>query len=144
MRGKTVNQLSVGDKASFQKTISEADVYLFAGITGDVNPAHLNDVEAKKTVFKERIAHGMLTASLISAVIGVQLPGAGTIYLGQDLKFTAPVKFGDTIKALVEVVEINQEKNIIKLSTVCLNQDDKVVVKGVATVMPPKYEEVGL
>ncbi|KPU27366.1 enoyl-CoA hydratase [Caloranaerobacter sp. TR13] len=138
MLGKTINEINIGDSASFQKTISETDVYLFAGITGDINPAHLNDVEAKKTIFGERIAHGMLTASLISAVLGVQLPGPGTIYLGQDLKFKAPVKFGDTIKATVKVIEIIKEKNIIKLDTTCTNQEGKVVVEGLAIVMPPK------
>jgi 3-hydroxybutyryl-CoA dehydratase len=138
MLGKTIFELSIGDKASFQKTISESDVYLFAGISGDNNPAHLNDVEASKTIFKERIAHGMLTASLISAVLGTQLPGPGTIYLGQDLRFLAPVKFGDTIKASVEVVEIIRNKNIVKLNTICINQLDNVVVEGMATVMPPK------
>lgn len=96
-QGKTIDQIEVGNIATFQKTISETDVYLFAGITGDYNPAHLNDVEAKKTIFGERIAHGLLCAGLISAVLGVQLPGPGTIYLGQELKFTRPVKFGETI-----------------------------------------------
>lgn len=139
MKGKTIDELSLGDHASFQKTISETDVYLFAGITGDINPAHLNEVEAKKTIFKERIVHGMLTASLISAVLGVQLPGPGTIYLEQDLRFTTPVKFGDTILAEVEIIEIIREKNIVRLDTKCINQDNAVVVQGIATVMPPKY-----
>lgn len=138
MQGKTITELSVGDHASFQKTITETDVYLFAGITGDTNPAHLNEVQAKKTIFKERIVHGMLTASLISAVLGTQLPGPGTIYLGQDLKFIVPVRFGDTILAEVEIVKIIQEKNIVKLNTICTNQDNIVVVEGMATVMPPK------
>lgn len=138
MKGKTVKELSVGDYASFQKTISETDVYLFAGITGDVNPAHLNEVEAKKTIFKGRIVHGMLIASLISAVLGVQLPGPGTIYLEQDLKFITPVRFGDTILAKVEIMEIIEEKNIVKLNTTCTNQENDIVVKGVAVVMPPR------
>ncbi len=138
MKGRTIMELKVGDRAQIQKTISETDVYLFAGISGDNNPAHLNDVEAKKTIFKERVAHGMLTASLISAVLGTQLPGPGTIYLGQDLKFIAPVRFGDTILAVVEVDEINEEKNIVKLITNCHNQNNDIVIKGVATVMPPK------
>ena len=89
-------------------------------------------------MFKGRIAHGMLTAGFISAVLGTKLPGPGTIYLGQELKFTAPVRFGDTIKAEVEVIEKKEEKNIMKLSTTCTNQDGVVVLKGVATVMPPK------
>ena len=97
MKGKTINQIKIGDKAYFQKTITETDVYMYAGITGDHNPAHINEVYAKQTFFKERIAHGMLTAGLISAVLGMQLPGPGTIYLKQDLKFLAPVKFNDTI-----------------------------------------------
>lgn len=138
LKGKTIKELKTGDKAYFQKTITETDVYLFAGISGDNNPAHLNDVEAKKTVFKERIAHGMLTASLISAVLGTQLPGPGTIYLGQELNFTGPVKFGDTILAEVEVKEIYKEKNVVKLITNCYNQDNTIVIKGIATVMPPK------
>lgn len=138
MKGKTITEISLGEQASFQKTISETDVYLFAGISGDINPVHLNEVEASKTLFKGRIAHGILVSGFISAVLGNQLPGPGTIYLGQELTFTAPVRFGDTVKATVEVIEIIQEKNIIKLQTICTNQDEKVVIKGIATVMPPK------
>jgi len=138
VQGKTIDQINIGDSASFQKTISETDVYLFAGITGDYNPAHLNDIEAKNTIFGERIAHGLLSAGLISAVLGVQLPGPGTIYLGQDLKFLKPVKFGDTIIAIVEVIEKNEAKNILKLNTKCINQHNEDVITGVATVMPQK------
>lgn len=140
MLGKSINEINLGDSASFQKTISETDVYLYAGITGDINPAHINEMEAKDSMFKARIAHGMLTAGLVSAVLGVHLPGPGTIYLGQELKFTAPVYFGDTIKAEAKVIEIIAEKNQIKLETICTNQDNKVVLKGIATVMPPKKE----
>ena len=138
MKGLTMKDLNIGDKDSFEKTISESDVYLYAGITGDLNPAHINQREAETTMFKGRIAHGMLTAGFVSAVLGMKLPGPGTIYLGQELKFTAPVKFGDTIKAEVEVIEKLVEKNIMKLSTICTNQDGIIVLKGVATVMPPK------
>lgn len=138
MKGLTIKEINIGDKASFQKTISETDVYLYAGITGDQNPAHINQVESEKTMFKGRIAHGMLTAGLVSAVLGMKLPGPGTIYLGQELKFTAPVRFGDTIEAVVEVIERNEEKNRLKLSTICTNQKGDIVLKGVATVMPPK------
>lgn len=138
VQGKTIDQIYIGDSASFQKTISETDVYLFAGITGDYNPAHLNDIEAKNTIFGERIAHGLLIAGLISAVLGVQLPGPGTIYLGQDLKFLKPVKFGDTIIAIVEVIEKNETKNILKLNTKCINQHNEEVITGIATVMPRK------
>lgn len=138
MIGKTMEELKIGDSAFFQKTISESDVYLYAGITGDQNPAHINEVVAKEGMFKERIAHGMLTAGLVSAVLGVQLPGPGTIYLGQTLKFTAPVRFGDTIKAEAEVIEKRVEKNIVILKTICTNQNGDLVLKGEATVMPPK------
>ena len=138
MKGLTINEINIGDKDYFEKTISESDVYLYAGITGDLNPAHINQRVAETTMFKGRIAHGMLTAGFVSAVLGTKLPGPGTIYLGQELRFTAPVRFGDTIKAEVEVIEKFDEKNIMKLSTTCTNQDGVVVLKGVATVMPPK------
>jgi 3-hydroxybutyryl-CoA dehydratase len=138
LTGKTIQEIKIGDKAFFQKTITETDVYLYAGITGDINPAHINHEVSKDTFFKGRIAHGMLTAGLISAVLGVQLPGPGTIYLGQELKFTAPVRFGDTIKAEVEVIEKIEEKNRIKLKTTCTNQKGEVVLEGIATVMPPR------
>ncbi|MDF2521623.1 MAG: MaoC domain protein dehydratase [Clostridia bacterium] len=136
MVGKSIDEIRLGDKAYMEKTISETDVYLYAGITGDFNPAHINQVEAEKTLFKGRIAHGMLSAGLISAVLGTELPGPGTIYLGQELKFLAPVRIGDTIKAEVEVVDMITEKNRIKLRTCCYNQDGKMVIDGFATVMP--------
>lgn len=137
MNGKKISHINIGDKASTQRTISESDVYLYAGITGDLNPAHIDEETSKNSMFKGRIAHGMLTAGLISGVLGMQLPGPGTIYLSQELKFTAPVKFGDTIKAEVEVVEIIKEK-IVKLKTTCTNQEGTIVLEGHATVMPPK------
>ncbi|RBP43978.1 MaoC family dehydratase [Garciella nitratireducens] len=137
MKGKTIKELKIGDKASIAKTITEGDVYLFAGITGDQNPAHINEEVAKNTMFKGRIAHGMLSAGLISAVLGMYLPGPGTIYMGQELKFTAPVRFGDTITAEVEIIEIIKEK-VVKLKTTCTNQNKIIVVEGIATVMPPK------
>ncbi len=111
MIGKTIDELKIGDKAQFTKTISEADIYLYAGVTGDFNPAHINEEYAKETHFKTRIAHGMLIAGFISTVIGNQLPGPGTIYLKQELEFLGPVRIGDTITAEVEVVEILAEKN---------------------------------
>ncbi len=138
MQGLTIDQIKVGDKTSVVKTISESDVYLFAGITGDLNPAHTNQVAAEKTIFKGRIAHGILVSGLISTCLGMQLPGPGTIYLSQNLKFTAPVRIGDTITAEVEVTEVIEDRNRVKLKTVCSNQDGKVVIDGDATVMPPK------
>ena len=135
---RTIDTINIGDSASVSKTVTETDVYLFAGITGDLNPAHVNDEVSSKTMFKGRIAHGMLSAGFISAVLGMYLPGPGTIYLGQELKFTKPVKFGDTVTATATVVEKLDDKNIIKLETVCTNQNGDVVIKGMATVMPPK------
>ena len=134
----TIQELKVGDSASMAKTVSEADVYLFAGITGDLNPAHVNEQASSQTSFGGRIAHGILSAGFISAVLAMKLPGPGTIYLGQELKFTKPVRFGDTITATCTVSEIMAEKNIVKLETICTNQNGDVVIKGMATVMSPK------
>ena len=134
----TIQEMKIGDHASVTKTVSETDVYLFAGITGDLNPAHTNEVPASKTMFKTRIAHGMLGAGFISAVLGMYLPGPGTIYMGQELKFTKPVHIGDTVTATATVEEIILEKNRVILDTTVVNQDGEVVIKGKATVMPPK------
>jgi len=138
MMGLTIDKISIGQSASFAKTISESDVYLFAGITGDLNPAHVNEEIASQGMFKGRIAHGMLGASLISTVLGMYLPGAGTIYLKQDLKFTAPVYFGDTITATCTVKEKIEDKNRIVLECVVINQKGEKVITGEALVMPPK------
>ena len=131
----TIQEMKIGDHA---KTVSETDVYLFAGITGDLNPAHTNEVAASKTMFKTRIAHGMLGAGFISAVLGMYLPGPGTIYMGQELKFTKPVHIGDTVTATATVEEIILEKNRVILDTTVVNQDGEIVIQGKATVMPPK------
>ena len=138
MKGYTIDQIKVGDKTSVVKTIGESDVYLFAGITGDLNPAHTNQVAAEKSMFKGRIAHGILISGFISTCLGMQLPGPGTIYLSQNLKFTAPVYFGDTITAEVEAIEVITEKIRVRFKTVCTNQEGKVVIDGEAMVMPPK------
>ena len=138
MIGKTIGEIKVGDAAEFGKTVSESDIYLFAGITGDFNPAHINEEHARNTFFKTRIAHGMLTAGFISAVIANQLPGPGTIYIKQELSFLAPVRIGDTITAGVEVIEIITDKNRVRLRTACTNQDGTVVLDGQALVSPPK------
>lgn len=136
--GKSIDKLQVGDVAEFAKTVSETDIYLYAGITGDFNPAHVNEEYAKNTFFKTRIAHGMLTAGLISAIIANQLPGPGTIYLKQELNFLAPVRIGETITGRVEVIEINVEKNRVRLKTTCSNQDGVIVISGEGLVSPPK------
>ena len=135
--GKSINELKLGDAAQFSKTISESDVYLYAGITGDFNPAHVDEEYARNTFFKGRIVHGMLTGGFISTVIANQLPGPGTIYISQQLKFLAPVRIGDTLTARAEVVEIIPEKNRVRLKTTCAIQDDTVVLEGEAVVSPP-------
>lgn len=138
MIGKTIKELKVGDGAEFTKTISESDIYLFAGVTGDLNPAHIDEEYAKKTFFKTRIAHGMLLAGFISTVMGNKLPGPGTIYIKQELNFLAPVRIGDTITARAELTQIVPEKNRARFKTTCLNQDGKTVLDGEAIVSPPK------
>ncbi|GAB6169353.1 MaoC family dehydratase [Clostridium carnis] len=136
--GKTIHEINIGDKAEYSRTVTETDVVMFGGISGDLNPAHFNEEYSKDTFFKGRIAHGMLTAGYISTVLGMQLPGPGTIYLSQELQFTAPVRFGDTITATVEALEKNIEKNKVTFETICKNQHDVVVLKGKAIVKPRK------
>ncbi|MFT9847270.1 MaoC family dehydratase [Aneurinibacillus sp. REN35] len=127
--------IHIGDTSEIIKTITNEDIVAFATLTGDVNPIHLDEEFAKTTFFKGRIAHGMLTASFISTVLGTQLPGTNTIYLSQNLKFKAPVKIGDTITAMAEVIEKRDDRKLIKLRTNLINQDQKVVVEGEAMVM---------
>jgi 3-hydroxybutyryl-CoA dehydratase len=119
------------------KIITEEDVFLFAGITGDRNPVHISKEFAAKTRFGERIAHGMLTAGLLSAVIGMKLPGPGCLYVSQTLSFLAPVKIGDEITARAEIVEVISEKRL-KLRTQCINQRKEVVLEGEAMIVPPR------
>jgi 3-hydroxybutyryl-CoA dehydratase len=138
MIGKTIHELSVGDTAQFTKTVSEADVYLFAGVTGDFNPAHIDEEYAKKTYFGTRIAHGLLSAGFISTVLGNRLPGPGSVYLRQELTFLGAVKIGDTITAAVEVLEIDTVKGRVRLLTTCDNQEGKRVLTGEAVVSPPR------
>ncbi len=138
MTGKTIGELRVGDFAEFSKTISESDIYLYAGITGDFNPAHIDEAYASKTFFKTRIAHGMLLGGFISAILGCRLPGPGTIYIRQELSFRKPVHIGDTVTARVEIVEIIAEKNQARLKTTCVNQEGMLLVDGEATVSPPR------
>ncbi|GKT09376.1 MaoC family dehydratase [Desulforhabdus sp. TSK] len=138
MKGKTISEIKVGDVAEATKTVSETDVYLFAGVTGDFNPAHMNETYAQKTFFKTRIAHGMLGAGFISAVVGMQLPGPGTIYITQELKFLAPTRIGDTVTARVEVLEVIADKKRVRMKTECINQEGKVILAGEAVVSPPR------
>jgi 3-hydroxybutyryl-CoA dehydratase len=139
LNGYDFEDLQLGMQASFAKTITEADIILFAGASGDNNAMHINEEFAQTTAFKGRIAHGMLTASVISAAIAGRLPGPGTVYLGQNLRFKAPVRPGDTVKATVTVKELSVEKRRATLTTVC-TVGDKVVIDGDATVMPTSRE----
>lgn len=131
--------LAIGQKASFGKTITEADIVLFAAVTGDTNPMHLDAEYAKTTVFGERIAHGMLAAGLITKVMGTQLPGPGTIYMSQSLRFRAPVRIGDTVTAIVEITALNAEKHRAHLRTVCLVKGNPVL-EGEALVLVPSRQ----
>ncbi len=135
---KTIDTIQLGDSASFTKTVTETDIILYAGISGDFNPAHIDSEHAKDSMFGQRIAHGMLSASFISNVLGTQLPGPGTIYLGQELRFVKPVYVGDTVTATVTVSQRIPEKNRLILDTTVTNQRGETVITGTATVMPPK------
>ncbi len=135
-RGYFLEDLSVGMAASFAKTVTDADIVLYAGISGDTNPVHIDDEYAAGTPFKGRIAHGMLTAAFISAVLGAILPGPGAIYLSQTLRFKAPVRPGDTVRATVRVTAIDPPRRRVTLDTVCA-VGGKVVVEGEALVMVP-------
>ncbi|KAF0805699.1 MaoC family dehydratase [Alloalcanivorax xenomutans] len=134
LHGYYLEDLKVGLSASYAKTITEADVVLFAGITGDDNPVHLNADYAAGTQFGQRIVHGMFSAGLISAVLGTRLPGPGAIYVDQQLSFKAPVHIGDTVVATATVLEIDEKRRRVKLETVC-RVKDKIVAQGVATNM---------
>ena len=132
--GYYLEDLKVGMKASHAKTVTETDVVMFAGLTGDNNPVHCNEEFAAQTKFKGRIAHGMFCAGLISCVAGTRLPGPGAVYVDQQLRFTAPVRIGDTVTAVCTIEEINVERKRVSMKTICTVQD-KVVVEGSATFM---------
>jgi len=138
--GKTISEISIGDNASFTKTISETDIYLFAGISGDFNPMHVNEEFAKKTMFGRRIAHGAIATSLIAPVLGTMLPGLGTVAIDTSVRYKAPVYPGDTITATATVVEIFEEKNRVRMELKWVNQGGTEVAIGEGTVMPPKEE----
>ena len=136
LHGYYFEDLSVGQTASYAKTVTEADVVLFAGVSGDTNPVHLNEEFASQTMFKGRIAHGMLSVGFISTIFGTKLPGPGCIYITQNLKFKAPVKIGDTVVARVELTELVPEKKRASFKTTC-TVGSTVVIDGDATVMVP-------
>lgn len=134
LHGFYLEDLEVGQTANYAKTITEADVVLFAGISGDDNPVHINAEYAAQTMFKDRIVHGMFSAALISAVLGTRMPGPGAIYIDQQISFKAPVYIGDTVTATATVVEINEQRRRVTLKTVCTVKG-KIVAEGVATNM---------
>ncbi len=134
LHGHYIEDLSVGMTDIYAKTVTEADIVLFAGVSGDTNPVHTNQLFAETTLFKGRIAHGMLSASFISTVLGTRLPGPGAIYLSQSLRFRAPVRAGDTVVARATVKEILSERRRVVMNTVC-TVGEKVVLEGEATVM---------
>lgn len=132
---RTFEEIEIGETASITKMISESDIVNYAGIIGDFNPIHVNPEYAKTTMFGERIAHGMLTASFISTLVGCGIPGRNGLYLSQDIKFVKPVRIGDTITATAEVIEKIEGKNRIVMSTIIRNQRDEVVIDGKAVAM---------
>jgi len=138
--GYDIEDIAVGMSAEIAKTITEADIVLFAGVSSDVNAIHMDDEYARTTMFGGRIAHGMLTASLLSSVLGNRLPGPGVVYMSQSLRFRAPVRPGDTVHARVTVKEVNVGKCRVVLDTVC-TVGDKVVIDGEAMVMPTSREK---
>ncbi len=133
----TYDEIQIGQSAQYSKTVDERDLWLFAAVSGDLNPMHLDADFAATTPFKERIAHGMLTGAMISAAIAMKLPGPGTIYLGQSLQFRLPVKIGDTICVQLEVTQKQDKRRLITLDCKAYNQDKKLVVSGTAEVMAP-------
>jgi 3-hydroxybutyryl-CoA dehydratase len=138
MLGKTIADIQVGDKADFTKSVTEYDVYSFAGVTGDFNPAHVNAEYAHDSAFGETIAHGILSIGFISNVLGTQLPGPGSITVSLESEFKKPVYIGDTITATVEVTKKDDARNRVWLHTWCTNQHGDIVVEGEAKMMPPE------
>ena len=136
-KGKPIDQLKLGDSAQLSNVISEEVIHDFAKATGDFNPIHLDQAYAEKTRFKGRIAHGALSIGFISGVLANLLPGPGSIYLSQEIKFLAPVRIGDTLIAKVEVIELIPDRNRARFRTTCINQKDEVVADGTAWIMPP-------
>lgn len=136
LHGFYFEDLEVGQSDEYARVVSESDILVFAGVSGDTNPVHLNHEFASETMFEGCIAHGLLTASYISTVIGTKMPGPGCIYVGQSLKFKAPVKAGDTVIARATITEKIEDKNFVKIQTQCL-VCDKVVLDGEATIMVP-------
>lgn len=137
IQNRPFNELKIGDSASLRRTLSERDITLFAVMSGDVNPAHVDEEYAKSDMFHEVIAHGMWAGALISTVLGTMLPGPGTIYLGQSLRFLHPVGLGDTVTVTVTVAELHPENHRVMLDCKVVNQDGETVVTGMAEIIAP-------
>ena len=137
-KGKTILELNVGDFAECIKRIEEKDVLMFSEVSGDKNPVHLDEEYASTTRFKHRIAHGHLVSSLFSLLLGTELPGQGSIYLAQDIHYLKPVYLNDEIRAVVKVVECDVTRNRVKLETNAYNQNNEIVISGMAEIMPPR------
>ncbi|MBW1730939.1 MAG: MaoC family dehydratase [Deltaproteobacteria bacterium] len=136
--GKSYEELEIGEEASFTKTITETDVYLFAGISGDFNPLHVNEEYAKNTPFKQRIAHGALPQSLIAPVLGMKLPGLGTIAVEITTRFKAPTYSRDTITATARIVKKIEDKKWVRMTLTWTNQRRETIAEGEAVVIPPR------
>jgi len=134
------DELQIGQTASYSKEVGERDIQLFAAMSGDCNPLHLDENFAKTTIFRQRIAHGMLSGALISAAVACELPGPGTVYLGQTLSFLKPVKLGDCLTVRLEVLE-KLPKFRVKIATQVLNQNEEMVVDGVAEILAPRKKQ---
>ncbi|OUR92527.1 3-hydroxybutyryl-CoA dehydratase [Gammaproteobacteria bacterium 42_54_T18] len=137
LENKTFDELTIGDTAELIRTVTEQDILLFACLSGDNNPLHLDEEYAKSTQFGQRIAHGMFSALLVTTAVATKLPGPGTIYRGQDMKFQRPIFIGDTITAKLELTEKKKRGNLIKISCTMTNQRDEVVFSGVSTAIAP-------
>ena len=141
MKVTKYSDIKLGQSAEVTRTITEDDIQAFGDLSGDYNPIHFDDEWAKQTMFEGRIAHGILTAAFISAALGMHLPGTGSIYMSQSMRFLAPVRIGDTITTRVKVIALNDEKERVTLRTTCTNQEDKIVLDGEALVALMKLEE---
>ena len=141
LQGYSYQEIALGQTASFGKQVEERDIQMFAAVSGDVNPVHLDEAFASETMFGGRIAHGMLTGAVISAALGMELPGPGVIYLGQTLRFTHPVKIGDRITAYLEVTGKRDDKRIVTLACEVKNQQGTIVASGEATVLAPREKQ---
>lgn len=142
MSSLSIQELKIGDSSSISKIFSESDVMNFAELTTDKNPAHVDKGYASNSMFKQQIVHGMFVASLFSAIFGVQMPGLGSIYIKQSVKFTKPVYFGDEITAKVTVKELKYDRNRVVFDCIAYNQNEETVIVGEAEIMPPKKEAV--